>query len=59
MKKNFTGRQLSFMKAYVFDQNATKAAIEAGYSPKMVHVRGFRDFSIGSCNRRKEEDQWI
>ena len=32
MKKTFTDRQMAFMKSYVVHQNATKAAIEAGYS---------------------------
>lgn len=42
LKPKFTQKQISFMKAYVVNQNATKAAIEAGYSQKTARQQGQR-----------------
>ena len=42
MKPKFTDKQIAFMKSYIVDPNATKAAIEAGYSKKTAASQGQR-----------------
>ena len=42
MKNMFTEKQMNFMRAYVVNQNATQAAIEAGYSKKTAYSQGQR-----------------
>lgn len=39
-KPKFTDKQVAFMKEYVVDHNATRAAIAAGYSKKGAKTRG-------------------
>ncbi len=41
-KPLFNEKQLAFMRAYVVNQNATQAAIEAGYSKKTARSQGQR-----------------
>lgn len=38
-----TGKQRAFVSAYVIHKNATKAAIEAGYSQKTAHSMGWEN----------------
>lgn len=38
----FTNMQVAFMKSYVVCKNATRAAVEAGYSPKTAASQGQR-----------------
>ena len=40
--KKCTDRQAAFVEAYVVHQNATKAAVEAGYSPSTAAQQGAR-----------------
>jgi phage terminase small subunit len=35
-------RRTRFIKEFILDQNATRAAIAAGYSPKTAHIQGAR-----------------
>lgn len=41
MSKELTIRQAAFVAAYCGGMNATKAAIEAGYSPSTARTRGY------------------
>ena len=50
IKKQLTGKQMRFCEEYVIDNNATKAAIRAGYSKKTAG-------SVGSENLKKPEIQ--
>ena len=49
-KDELTDKQRRFCEEYVIDNNATQAAIRAGYSPKTA-------YSIASQNLRKLEIQ--
>lgn len=40
-----TPKQQAFVSEYIIDQNATRAAIAAGYSPKTATVMGYENLS--------------
>ena len=42
IKPRFNAKQMAFMRSYVVNQNATQAAIEAGYSKKTAYSQGQR-----------------
>ena len=41
-KRRFTPKQTLFVREYLVDSNATKAAVRAGYAPKSAHAQGYR-----------------
>ena len=49
--KPLSQRQEAFVREYLVDYNATRAAARAGYSEKTVHVQGPRLLSNVSVNR--------
>jgi phage terminase small subunit len=52
-----TGKQQRFVEEYLIDQNATQAAIRAGYSEKTAHATGHENLKKPEIAKALEKEQ--
>ena len=52
-----TGKQQRFVEEYLIDQNATQAAIRAGYSEKTAHATGYENLKKPEIAKALEKEQ--